>query len=809
MQEDPGPNAEADKTQKCMVQSCKEKAATKLYNDPQVIGDVIKGCKEREEHGNFTYQTTLDYVKKVGEENISMFKYHSNCVKPIKNAKNLGIIRKNNPKRDRSQSPTPSTTNGRPSTKNVQKRQKRNPAPEPKAAVCMFGNITNPAGEPDWCPKPKHPNFNKLHKVESSDIGVGDTLIEIKKLTKDQRVKTALSDLHDSGDAFALEKHYHKYCLTKAERSISKSMHENTKEAQAVLKSLCDSELATTVLSVLYDDDRTLDMNHVNEMYLCILRKYDTPINPSENYKKYLKERLKQIAPNITFIQPQQKNKPAEVVLDSDVSIAVSKYANEDKVKQVQQVALTLRDSFLQNSKWTFRDKFDDYKHAPLPIYFLTMLCYGDTNLEFNLKRNEDAEKNIQTIYQLIAQSIRTKRQVKYKPKKKEFFRNMVQTPLMVGVTLVLHSELRSHNVAQNISQIYIGGDYQMILNLEKRIEQGLLQRMKDTKQVFCLPDFVKKDVDIVICIDNINFLEDTPTGQGTLNGTIATLNQRTLPGNPVYPPLKISEKLCSDGLMAIRINYKPEPCVRDVPIRFHSMDLFLPKSSSDSCEFLKVWALASHLAPYQSDIDDINRPNVETIDQVTSMDNDLVTAHESPILSVVDKAEKDKTQKKLKNEDLMPTWAATKSLLLQNSNNETIRVLHNTGVVPPLSRKSPTDYGTLYTILCLAQDMNVIVVGKDRKTVIVLDLDLYNRAIKLRESEKNTNWILMMGTIHICFAALHALAKTVENSGIDMCGIESGVYTAAALRSIFTGKNYKRGLEFHTVMALAILFLR
>ena len=235
----------------------------------------------------------------------------------------------------------------------------------------MFGNITNPAGEPDWCPKPKHPNFNKLHKVESSDIGgVGDTLIEIKKLTKDQRVKTALSDLHDSGDAFALEKHYHKYCLTKAERSISKSMHENTKEAQAVLKSLCDSELATTVLSVLYDDDRTLDMNHVNEMYLCILRKYDTPINPSENYKKYLKERLKQIAPNITFIQPQQKNKPAEVVLDSDVSIAVSKYANEDKVKQVQQVALTLRDSFLQNSKWTFRDKFDDYKHAHYPFTF-------------------------------------------------------------------------------------------------------------------------------------------------------------------------------------------------------------------------------------------------------------------------------------------------------------------------------------------------------------------------------------------------------------------------------------------------------
>ena len=92
---------------------------------------------------------------------------------------------------------------------------------------------------------------------------------------------------------------------------------------------------------------------------------------------------------------------------------------------------------------------------------------------------------------------------------------------------------------------------------------------------------------------------------------------------------------------------------------------------------------------------------------------------------------------------------------------------------------------------------------------MIVLDLDLYNRAIKIRESEQNKNWILMMGTIHICFAALHALGKTVENSGIDMCAIESGVYTSAALRGIFAGKKYKRGLAFHIVNALATLFLR
>ena len=43
----------------------------------------------------------------------------------------------------------------------------------------------------------------------------------------------------------------------------------------------------------------------------------------------------------------------------------------------------------------------------------------------------------------------------------------------------------------------------------------------------FCLPDFVKKNVNTWFAIDNIDLLEDLPMGQNTFYGTIIVINQR------------------------------------------------------------------------------------------------------------------------------------------------------------------------------------------------------------------------------------------------------------------------------------------
>ena len=64
-----------------------------------------------------------------------------------------------------------------------------------------------------------------------------------------------------------------------------------------------------------------------------------------------------------------------------------------------------------------------------------------------------------------------------------------------------------------------------------------------------------------------------------------------------------------------------------------------------------------------------------------------------------------------------------------------------------------------------LTQGISAYVVGPNRRTVITLDLDLYQRALKIQESIKNRNWVLRAGTLHIAFAALHALGKTIDDS--------------------------------------------
>jgi len=163
----------------------------------------------------------------------------------------------------------------------------------------------------------------------------------------------------------------------------------------------------------------------------------------------------------------------------------------------------------------------------------------------------------------------------------------------------------------------------------------------------------------------------------------------------------------------------------------------------------------------------------------------------------------------KLSKEDVMPTWAATKSLLLSQSPDSHNRVRTNTEVVAPVFRTSPTDYGTLYTALQLTQGISATVIGPQRKTLITLDLDLYARALKIQQSVGNTNWILRAGELHIVFAALHALGKTIDGSGLDTCAIESGAYTSAALRGIFGGKAYKRGIEYHITTSLAVMMLQ
>lgn len=157
------------------------------------------------------------------------------------------------------------------------------------------------------------------------------------------------------------------------------------------------------------------------------------------------------------------------------------------------------------------------------------------------------------------------------------------------------------------------------------------------------------------------------------------------------------------------------------------------------------------------------------------------------------------------KKTDVMLTWAATNSIPQELRKKESEKKRKTcTGIVAPLSRRPPTDIDSPFTTLCMAQGISAQVVGPQRKTIITLDLDLYERAVKLQEVAANSNWFLRAGELRACFASMHAIGKYIEGSGLDSIGIETGLYAPATIRQILSDKQYKRGLEFQITNALA-----
>ena len=160
------------------------------------------------------------------------------------------------------------------------------------------------------------------------------------------------------------------------------------------------------------------------------------------------------------------------------------------------------------------------------------------------------------------------------------------------------------------------------------------------------------------------------------------------------------------------------------------------------SKDYTHAWALATFLATPEeinTSTDDSNMHTVEGQDaqnietsEIQASDNEDTHSPDKSILSVSVKAD---DKKRLVKQDVMPTWAATRSLLLSNTHESTKRT--NTEVIAPLFKTSPTDITTLYSVLMLTQGISSVVVGPERKTIITLDLDLYNRALQIQQTGK------------------------------------------------------------------------
>ena len=537
----------------------------------------------------------------------------------------------------------------------------------------------------------------------------------------------------------------------------------------------------------------TITMNDINEEFVSLLS--ENGVNPcSSDHKKLLKSIISENIADVKFVKSHRANENEHVVSEKLPGVAVSNLREqqneEDDVKCIAKAASILRKQLKTHVKWKFTgsQSLKEFQSPPMLTSFLRLLLLGTKLRNVKEKRDEASTKSIIVVSQQIIQNFKTDRQVTYQPQSNIGFRNRVETPLSVGLALTVHKKTRSKDLVNILSQLQIGSSYNNVVNIEKRIACAVAERMKKTGG-FCMPSFVLKGKSVYFAIDN-DFLENTADGQNTLHGTILVINQYKESDSDETERVLVDEPLCiPDGVVPVDVStqYRNPPSIQAQPItvdkfEYHSNDHLLVKYEVHD----RAWMMASFSHRESTPTsDEMSWPceQSETVDRPEQHTGELAS--------------------KLNKTHIMPTWAATNSLI-QSEQDQESRPRTQSSIVAPLLRRPPTDHQSLYTALCQAQGISAFVVGPEHKTIITLDLDLYERALKLQSSTRNTNWILRVGELHACFASLHAIAKYLEGSGLESISVEAGIYSPATIRQIFTGKWFRRGVEYHITNTMA-----
>ena len=99
-----------------------------------------------------------------------------------------------------------------------------------------------------------------------------------------------------------------------------------------------------------------------------------------------------------------------------------------------------------------------------------------------------------------------------------------------------------------------------------------------------------------------------------------------------------------------------------------------------------------------------------------------------------------------------------------------------------------------MLTILKHAQKITAGIVGKQHKTVITFDLQLYEKAVKLQLhlAPALDYLVFCIGEMHTVLASLRALGASVEDSGLDNRWVKSELYGPTTVSQIIAGNHMK-----------------
>lgn len=137
--------------------------------------------------------------------------------------------------------------------------------------------------------------------------------------------------------------------------------------------------------------------------------------------------------------------------------------------------------------------------------------------------------KSASNISQHIVTTFKSDRQIHYvSPIEDDKFKPSGETAFSLGVSLLLHQQTRKKSLVDIASRLGIGERYSRVLRHEAQLANAVTKRLNELNGLY-IPPFVVENKSVLFAIDNVDFLEDTPTGKDTLHGTAIVMYQKEI----------------------------------------------------------------------------------------------------------------------------------------------------------------------------------------------------------------------------------------------------------------------------------------
>lgn len=588
--------------------------------------------------------------------------------------------------------------------------------------------------------------------------------------TNDQKLIVKLNTAVSSCDAHAVDIKYHKRCWLKNVSNMLRKSSEDLQCVEDTNKIAAKIEFVTMTKKALERGD-VLNVTLLHKAYEDILCSNNV-VSPSV-HRKMIKSILQDEIPGIEFHKPSRANESERVTIKKtrDAAVNVQQGNSNDDMKKLYDAATILRKSITNSEVWNFTGSLQDMtdKHLPKELYsFFRWVLQGPNSVISEGEKDLEVHRRATSLSQTTVSMYLSDRQSKNK--KSEMLNSVRDMPQQLAVGLTVHQEARSKKLVNMLSAFGMSCEYNKLMRIETQIESAVLNRMEYNGGVYLPPDIVKGR-HLFFAVDNIDFSEDTPDGKRNLHGTAMTIYQKCNPSDQ-KPDLLLDD------------NATTSRSIHDLPTSLTELlDCPEPPSKPTSTIFPNFTLQSVDQSTTSLSLPDTTWLLGRTIERSLMQPIEENSATPTTLLNI-------------------PTWSGYNSLV--NRVNPVTRI-----GAPPLLASPAHEWQTLLTILKQAQNIKTAVVGSSKKTVISLDMALYQPAKQLHMSRDDLKHIILRpGELHIVMAELRTIGSYIEDSGIDLSWIEADLYGPATVKQILEGNHVNRAETAHLLTLQALFSL-